>query len=66
MKNPGVPYGTAPGFGVCWCAAAPQRENVPMHIFFSGSVLLRYGYLPHILQWLQWLPQCRGRCPLGS
>ena len=35
-------------------------------LFFSGSVLLRYGYLPHILQWLQWLPQCRGRCPLGS
>ena len=29
-------------------------------LLFSGSVLLRYGYLPHILQWLQWLPQCRG------
>ena len=25
-----------PGFGVCWCAAAPQRENVPMHIFSVG------------------------------
>ena len=24
-----------PGFGVCWCAAAPQRENVPMHILFQ-------------------------------
>ena len=33
MKNPGVSYGTAPGF---WCAAAPQRENVPMHIFSVG------------------------------
>ena len=36
MKNPGVPYGTAPGFlYVCWCATAPRRENVPMHILFS-------------------------------
>ena len=25
-----------PGFGVCWCATAPQRENVPMHIFSVG------------------------------
>lgn len=54
MKNPGVPYGTAPGF---WCLLVRNRasaqECANAHSFFSGSVLLRYGYLPRILQWLQ-------------